>query len=94
MTERRGVDTGERFEAACNNLIDLELNALNGRDIHQIASQDTTKQFSSPIQRAPHSTELPSSKGNKLYLHISVCYSVKESALVNSLNQKHQPSRR
>lgn len=89
MTERRGVDTGESLEAACNNLIDLELNALNGRDIHQISSQETSNQSSSPIQRTPRFAELPSSKGNKLYLHISVCYSVKESALVNSLNQKH-----
>ncbi|KAL9953916.1 hypothetical protein ACROYT_G041389 [Oculina patagonica] len=62
MTERRGVDTGGSLEAACNNLIDLELNALNGRDIHQISSQETSNQSSSPIQRTPRFAELPSSK--------------------------------
>lgn len=88
MTERKGVDTARSLEAACNNLIDLELNAPNGRDIHQTVSQDITDQSSTLIQSTPRSAEPPSSKGNKIYLRISVCYSLQESALVNSLKQK------
>lgn len=89
MTERSRVNTEKGLEAACNNLIDIELNALNGGDIHQIASQDIATQPSSETQNTPRFADPPSSKGNKLYLHISVCYFVNESAFVNSLNQKH-----
>lgn len=94
MTERSRVDTERGLEAACSNLIDIELNDLNGEDIHHVASQDIANQPSSEGQKVPRIADPSTSKGNKLYLHISVCYSVNESAFVNSLNQKHQPSHR
>ena len=68
MTERSGVETGRSLEATCNNLIDLGLDARNGRDIHQITSENITDRSSSLIQNAPRFAELPSSKGNQLYL--------------------------
>ena len=94
MTERTRVDTERGLEAACSNLIDIELNALNGEDIHQIASQGIANQPSSEAQKLPRIDDPSTSKGNKLYLHISVCFSMNESAFVNSLNEKHQPSHR
>ena len=94
MSERSLIDTDRGLEAACSNLIDIELNTLNGEDIHQIASQDIANQPSSEAQKVPRIADLPTSEGNKLYLHISVCYSMHESAFVNSLNEKHQPSHR
>lgn len=94
MTERSRVDTEKGLEAACSNLVDIELYAPNGGDIHRRASQDIANQPSSETQKAPRIADPPSSKGNKFYLHISVCYSVNESAFVNSLNQKHQPNHR
>jgi len=72
MTERGRVVTERALEAACNNLIDIEPNALSEGDRHQNASQDITKQPSSEKQDIPRLAEPPSSKGNKLYLHISV----------------------
>lgn len=69
MTERSRVDTDRGLEAACSSLIDIELSALNGEDIHEIASQ---KQPSSEAQKVPRIADTSPSKGNKLYLHISV----------------------
>lgn len=61
MSEGSRVDTGRRMEAACNKLIDIELNALNGREI---SSQDNAEQPSSITQTTPRFAELSSSKGN------------------------------
>lgn len=72
MTERSRVDTDRGLEAACSSLIDIELSALNGEDIHEIASQDIAKQPSSEAQKVPRIADTSTSKGNKLYLHISV----------------------
>ena len=94
MSERSLIDTDRGLEAACSNLIDIDLNTLNGEGIHQIASQDIANQPSSESQKVPRIDDPSTSKGNKLYLHISVCYSMHESAFVNSLNEKHQPSHR
>ena len=82
MTERSRVDTDRGLEAACSNLIDIELNARNGEDIHQRASQDNPNQPSSEAQKVPRIADPSTSKGNKLYLHISVCYPVNESAFL------------
>ncbi|KAJ7390788.1 hypothetical protein OS493_022346 [Desmophyllum pertusum] len=59
MSEGSRVDNGRRMEAACNKLIDIELNALNGREI---SSQDNAEQPSSITQTTPRFAELSSSK--------------------------------
>lgn len=94
MTERGRVVTERALEAACNNLIDIEPNALSEGNRHQNASQDIAKQPSSEKKDIPRLADPPSSKGNKLNLRISVCCSVNESAFVNSLKQEHQASNR
>lgn len=62
MTERSRVDTERGLEAACSNLIDIELNALNGEDIHHIASQDIANQLSSEGQKVPRIADPSTSK--------------------------------
>jgi len=94
MTERSRVDTEKGLEAACSKLLDIEPSSLNRGDIHQIASQDIASQPYSETQKALRIADPPSSEGNRFYLYISVCYSLNESAFVNSLNQEHQPNHR
>lgn len=62
MSERGRVVTERAFEAACNNLIDIEPNALSEGDRHQNASQDIAKQPSSEKQDIPRLADPPSSK--------------------------------
>jgi len=62
MTERSRVDTERGLEAACSNLVDIELYAPNGGDIHRRASQDIANQPSSETQKAPRIADPPSSK--------------------------------
>lgn len=62
MTERSRVDTDRGLEAACSSLIDIELSALNGEDIHEIASQDIAKQPSSDAQKVPRIADTSTSK--------------------------------
>lgn len=75
MTERSPLENERNLEAACNNLIDVEFDAENGKNIRQISPQDNTDKPSQVTQNTPRFTDPPSLKGNKPYLVVSVYYS-------------------
>ena len=71
MAEESRDDTGKRLEVACNNLIDIEdISPNSSLDNHQKASQRNTDK---PISSILHFAERSTTKGNKIYLYISVC---------------------
>lgn len=62
MTERSPLENERNLEAACNNLIDVEFDAENGKNIRQISPQDNTDKPSQVTQNTPRFTDPPSLK--------------------------------